>query len=47
MSRPPHAPPGMRKAAILLVLLGEEVASQIYRNLPEHELEQLTRKSRS
>ncbi len=33
---------GVRKAAILLVLLGDEVASQIYRNLPEHELEQLT-----
>ena len=33
---------GMRKAAILLVLLGDEVASQIYRNLPEHELEKLT-----
>ena len=45
---PNDAPPsrltlnGMRKAAILLVLLGEEVASQIYRNLPEHDLEQLT-----
>jgi flagellar motor switch protein FliG len=33
---------GVRKAAILLVLLGDEVASEIYRNLPEHELEQLT-----
>jgi flagellar motor switch protein FliG len=33
---------GMRKAAILLVLLGEDVASQIYRNLPEHDLEELT-----
>ena len=33
---------GLRKAAILLVLLGEEVASQIYRNLPQKELEQLT-----
>jgi flagellar motor switch protein FliG len=38
-----HAvPKGMRKAAILLVLLGEQVASQIYRNLPERDLEQLT-----
>jgi flagellar motor switch protein FliG len=34
---------GMRKAAVLLVLLGEEVASQIYRNLPEQDLEQLTK----
>lgn len=33
---------GIRKAAILLVLLGEDVASQIYRNLPQRELEQLT-----
>lgn len=35
--------PGMRKAAVLLVLLGEDVASQIYRNLPEKDLEQLTK----
>ena len=35
-------PNGMRKAAILLVLLGDDVASQIYRNLPEEELQQLT-----
>jgi len=33
----------MRKAAVLLVLLGEEVASHIYRNLPQEDLEQLTR----
>jgi flagellar motor switch protein FliG len=33
---------GLRKAAILLVLLGDEVASQVYRNLPDHELGQLT-----
>jgi flagellar motor switch protein FliG len=33
---------GVRKAAVLLVLLGEEMASQIYRHLPEHDLEQLT-----
>src|SRR5947207_15536872 len=33
---------GVHKAAILLVLLGEEVASQICRHLPERELEQLT-----
>jgi flagellar motor switch protein FliG len=34
--------PGLRKAATLLVLLGEEVATQIYRNLPEREIEELT-----
>jgi flagellar motor switch protein FliG len=34
---------GMRKAAVLLVLLGEEVASQIYRNLPQDDLEHLTK----
>jgi flagellar motor switch protein FliG len=34
---------GTRKAAVLLVLLGEDVASQIYRNLPEEDLEQLTK----
>jgi flagellar motor switch protein FliG len=33
---------GLRKAATLLVLLGEEAASQIYRNLPDHEIEELT-----
>ena len=33
---------GLNKAAILLVLLGEEVASQIYRNLPQQEIEELT-----
>jgi len=33
---------GIRKAAVLLVLLGEEIASQIYRNLPAPDLEQLT-----
>jgi len=33
---------GMRKAAILLVLLGEEVASKIFRNLPQSDLEKLT-----
>jgi flagellar motor switch protein FliG len=34
---------GMRKAAVLLVLLGEEIASQIYRNLPQEDLEHLTK----
>ena len=33
---------GVRKAAVLLVLLGEENASQIYRNLPEQDLENVT-----
>ena len=41
--QPPFAPPsGLQKAAILLVLLGEEVSSQIYQNLPEIDLEKLT-----
>jgi flagellar motor switch protein FliG len=34
---------GIQKAAILLVLLGEEAASNIYRNLPEADVERLTR----
>jgi flagellar motor switch protein FliG len=34
---------GIRKAAVLLVLLGEESASQIYRYLPQADLERLTR----
>ncbi len=34
--------PGVKKAAILLVLLGEDAASRIYRNLPERDLEHLT-----
>jgi len=33
----------MRKAAVLLVLLGEDIASQIYRHLPQEDLEQLTK----
>ena len=37
-----NPPGGVRKAAVLLVLLGEESASQIYRHLPEQDLEQLT-----
>jgi flagellar motor switch protein FliG len=36
------APPGARKAAILLVMLGEDAASQIYRHLPGPEVEQIT-----
>ena len=42
MSPNPNSLGGVRKAAVLLVLLGEEVASQIYRHLPEQDLEQLT-----
>ena len=42
MNTAPNALPGVRKAAVLLVLLGEEMASQIYRHLPEQDLEQLT-----
>lgn len=42
MSAVPNTLPGVRKAAILLVLLGEDAASRIYRNLPERDLEHLT-----
>lgn len=35
---------GLQKAAILMVLLGEESASHIYRNLPEGDVERLTRR---
>lgn len=37
------APAGLRKAAILLVILGEDAASQIYRNLPTGDVEMITR----
>lgn len=37
------APAGPRKAAILMVILGEDAASQIYRHLPPTEVEQITR----
>jgi flagellar motor switch protein FliG len=33
---------GVRKAAILLVLLGDEAASLVYRNLPQEEIQKLT-----
>jgi len=36
------APAGLHKAAILLVVLGEDAASQIYRHLPPSEVEQVT-----
>ena len=42
MSAAPVSLPGVRKAAILLVLLGEDAASLVYRNLPERDLEDLT-----
>jgi flagellar motor switch protein FliG len=42
MSAAPTALSGVRKAAILLVLLGEDAASQVYRNLPGRDLEDLT-----
>src|SRR6266567_2098187 len=38
----PRSHSGVRKAAILLVLLGEEVASLIFRNLNESELQRVT-----
>jgi flagellar motor switch protein FliG len=37
------APSGPRKAAILMVILGDEAASQIYRHLPQEQVEQITR----
>jgi flagellar motor switch protein FliG len=37
-----HAREGIRKAAVLLVLLGEETASLIFRNLSENELQRVT-----
>lgn len=36
--------PGLQKAAILMVVLGEEAACQIYRNLPENDVHRLTRR---
>lgn len=38
----PRTSQGLHKAAVLLVLLGEEIASEIYRNLPDREIENLT-----
>jgi flagellar motor switch protein FliG len=40
---PQKSPSGTQKAAVLVVLLGEETASQIYRHLPQSDLERLTR----
>jgi flagellar motor switch protein FliG len=39
----PISSAGLQKAAILMVLLGEEAASHIYRHLPEGDVERLTR----
>jgi len=40
---PPPANPGLHKAAILLVVLGEDAASAIYRQLPAEQVERITR----
>lgn len=40
----PTSSPGLQKAAILMVLLGEETASNIYRNLPAVDVQRLTRR---
>src|SRR5580698_2996860 len=42
MSSAATAPAGLHKAAILMVILGEDAASQIYRHLPQAEVEQIT-----
>jgi len=42
VSTPQKSPSGIQKAAVLVVLLGEETASQIYRHLPQPDLERLT-----
>lgn len=42
MAASPAALSGTRKAAILLILLGEDTASQVFRQLPERDLEELT-----
>ncbi len=41
-SSSPAASAGPEKAAILLVLLGEDAASQIYKHLPQEEVEKIT-----
>ena len=41
---PQVASSGLQKAAVLMVLLGEEVASQIYRNLSDADLHRLTQR---
>src|ERR1700744_3755468 len=44
MPASPISTTGLPKAAILLVLLGEKSASNIYRHLPEADVERLTRR---
>src|SRR6267143_127323 len=44
---PPISTLGLQKAAILMVLLGEESASHIYRNLPEGDVERLPEEVRA
>lgn len=34
---------GLQKAAVLMIMLGDEVASVIYRNLPEKDVQEITR----
>lgn len=41
-SAPPPALTGLRKAAILLVLLGDDAASMVCRGMPDHEMRLLT-----
>jgi flagellar motor switch protein FliG len=41
---PAAANPGLQKAAILMVLLGEETASHIYRNLSDADVQRLTQR---
>jgi len=43
MAQPAHALNGIRKAALLLVLLGEEAATAIYRHLSQTQVQRLTR----
>lgn len=41
--QPSNKPSGLRKAAILVVLLGDKAAGEIYRHLPQDQVEILTR----
>ncbi len=43
MTAPIAPSSGLRKVAILMVMLGEDAASQVYRYLPQKEVEQVTR----
>src|SRR5690349_9160232 len=33
---------GLQKAAVLMIMIGDEAASTLYRNLPEHDVQQIT-----